>query len=221
MAIMQTNIPAPPSASVAPQPVITTSGPGGTQIIQVPRTRQQVDELRAKRSELSNQLESAASRRKDLSNQLVGRDGADRAGLLSRIDVLDKRIVQLETDIAETGRQLTDAPTQLLSSSGSGPFNNVPNETIPIIGSLLTIFVLAPIALSYARMLWRRANRPVPAAITGESAVRLERLEQSVDTIALEIERISEGQRFVTRLLSEQATRVALPGNGTVAVRTD
>jgi hypothetical protein len=31
----------------------------------------------------------------------------------------------------------------------------------------------------------------------------MERLESAVDTIAVEIERISEGQRFVTKLLSE------------------
>ena len=34
---------------------------------------------------------------------------------------------------------------------------------------------------------------------------RMTRLEQAVDAIAFEVERISEGQRFTTRLLSEQA----------------
>lgn len=37
---------------------------------------------------------------------------------------------------------------------------------------------------------------------------RLERMEHAVDAIALEIERISEGQRFTTKLLSERATSV-------------
>jgi hypothetical protein len=32
---------------------------------------------------------------------------------------------------------------------------------------------------------------------------RLERIEQAVDAIAVEVERISEGQRFTTKLLSE------------------
>ena len=32
----------------------------------------------------------------------------------------------------------------------------------------------------------------------------LERLEQAVDSIAVEVERISEGQRFTTKLLSEK-----------------
>ena len=34
---------------------------------------------------------------------------------------------------------------------------------------------------------------------------RLARIEQSVDAIALEVERISEGQRFTTKLLSENS----------------
>jgi hypothetical protein len=34
---------------------------------------------------------------------------------------------------------------------------------------------------------------------------RLARIEQAVEAIALEVERISEGQRFTTKLLSEQA----------------
>lgn len=34
---------------------------------------------------------------------------------------------------------------------------------------------------------------------------RMARLEQAVESIALEVERISEGQRFTTRLLAERA----------------
>jgi hypothetical protein len=32
---------------------------------------------------------------------------------------------------------------------------------------------------------------------------RLERIEQAVDTIAVEVERVSENQRFMTRLMTE------------------
>ena len=35
---------------------------------------------------------------------------------------------------------------------------------------------------------------------------RQERIELAVDAIAIEVERIAEGQRFVTRLLAEKAT---------------
>lgn len=66
------------------------------------------------------------------------------------------------------------------------------------------IFVLGPLAFGLMRLMWKKSNRPaVSPALLGETAQRLERLEGSVDAIALEIERISEGQRFVTKLLSE------------------
>jgi hypothetical protein len=34
---------------------------------------------------------------------------------------------------------------------------------------------------------------------------RLERVEQAVESIAIEMERVSEGQRFVTKLLIDRA----------------
>jgi 3-hydroxymyristoyl/3-hydroxydecanoyl-(acyl carrier protein) dehydratase len=39
----------------------------------------------------------------------------------------------------------------------------------------------------------------------GITDARFERLEQAVESIAIEMERVSEGQRFVTKLLSERA----------------
>ncbi len=40
---------------------------------------------------------------------------------------------------------------------------------------------------------------------------RLEQLQQSMDSVAVEVERISEGQRFTTKLLAERTEREALP----------
>jgi hypothetical protein len=42
-----------------------------------------------------------------------------------------------------------------------------------------------------------------------ELEARLERIEQAVDTIAVEMERIGEGQRFVTKLLAERPTAIS------------
>src|SRR5207237_1148906 len=69
---------------------------------------------------------------------------------------------------------------------------------------LSIIFVLSPLAVGVGRAIFRRSNKPaVPPQVLTETAQRLERLESSVDAIAIEIERISEGQRFVTKLLSD------------------
>jgi len=54
--------------------------------------------------------------------------------------------------------------------------------------------------------------RPVPPRELGSINGRLERIEAAVDAIAVEVERISESQRFTARLQSEhQAPR--LPGS--------
>jgi hypothetical protein len=53
----------------------------------------------------------------------------------------------------------------------------------------------------------RLANEP-SAQLTD---ARLARLEQSVDAIALEMERVSEAQRFTAKLLSDQARVSSLP----------
>jgi hypothetical protein len=169
-------------------------------------TARDVEAIKARREELSNQLTSASGRRSRLVEQLdASTNETARRGLEERIALLDKRMVQLETDIAATGQQLSSAPAGLLAAT------EVSSSFIPGLGSgqvtavsiVFTAVVLGPIAIGAARMMWKRSNRPVlPAGFT-ETAQRLERLEQSVDTIAIEIERVSEGQRFVTKLLSE------------------
>jgi hypothetical protein len=45
-----------------------------------------------------------------------------------------------------------------------------------------------------------------PGQATAITDARFERMEQTVESIAIEMERVSEGQRFVTKLLSERAS---------------
>jgi hypothetical protein len=57
----------------------------------------------------------------------------------------------------------------------------------------------------YVRALARRMDREAAAPkVPSDVTARLERMEQAIDAIAVEVERISEGQRFTTRLLSER-----------------
>ena len=57
-----------------------------------------------------------------------------------------------------------------------------------------------------ARRLARRIAEGQSLA-SGENAARFHELTQVVEGIALEVERISEGQRFATKLLSERAAQ--------------
>jgi hypothetical protein len=81
---------------------------------------------------------------------------------------------------------------------------SIPRELIPIM-LFVCISVTAigvPIARAFARRIERDDSRdPItPPDVTA----RLERMEQAIDSIAVEIERISEGQRFTTKLLAER-----------------
>ena len=93
--------------------------------------------------------------------------------------------------------------------------SNMEDVVVPIV-AIVSIFVIAPIAVAYARMLWKRASDPSPRHQPEPDLVnrRLEQLQQSVEAMAIEVERISEGQRFVTKLLSER-DRDALGAGGT------
>ena len=211
MSRMTTQQPAP---APDPQIVVTTGQTGATIAIDrappPPRTTLEMAELRARRSQLSDQLQSATSRREQIARELRNPmvDGADRAGLEQRLRLLDERILRLEADIATSGQQLASAPGRLVATAQvSETFGGLPAEGILALGALATLTVFAPIAFAAARLMWRRARHPVVAASAAapswENSPRLDRLEQAVDAIALEMERVSEGQRFVTRLLSE------------------
>jgi hypothetical protein len=57
-------------------------------------------------------------------------------------------------------------------------------------------------AIARAAVAHRKADKEAAPSI---SEARLARIEQAVDAIAVEVERISEGQRFTTQLLSQQS----------------
>ena len=62
------------------------------------------------------------------------------------------------------------------------------------------------IAIAYARRIWRGGGKVI-AQIPAAFENRFTRLEQSLDSVAIEIERVSEGQRFLTRVFAEQGPR--------------
>lgn len=80
---------------------------------------------------------------------------------------------------------------------------DIPGELIPIVLFIMMGITAIgwPIARAIARKMDRESLSPqIPLELSG----RLERMEQAIDSIAVEVERISEGQRFTTKLLSER-----------------
>ena len=70
-----------------------------------------------------------------------------------------------------------------------------------ICGTMLISTVVVSIAR--AAVAHRRASA-LPDGSVARIEERLSRIEQAVDAVAVEVERVSEGQRFTTKLLSER-----------------
>jgi hypothetical protein len=194
-----------PPPTPTPSASITTVGPDGKpQTLTIPRTESEVEELLAQRQELSEQLSNVSARRRNLAAEIrQTSDPAIRAGLEDRLRLLDQRILQIETDLATIGRQISLAPSELItetrSANQSGGGDDF--EEGMLIGGFSVLFFMS-IVLFFSRRRWKRRAVALPSGLGGESA-RLERLEHGMEAIAIEIERVSEGQRFVTKLLSE------------------
>ncbi|MHB1224507.1 MAG: hypothetical protein ACYC2G_10780 [Gemmatimonadaceae bacterium] len=205
--------PVPPAVPATPPPAAAV---GANQVLMEggrPVTAMDAATLRNRRSELSRQLNSADSRRQELASQLQSAAPGSQAGLVARIEVLDERIVQIEKDIAENGQRLAALPSSETSTSeGMMDGGALNNGQITGISIVFIIFVLMPLAIAIGRLIWKRGSTVRPQALPAGTDQRLERMEQGMDAIAIEVERISEGQRFVTRLLSERQELPALGG---------
>jgi hypothetical protein len=183
----------------------------------VPQTPAEVRGLRIKIRELNNELQTAAERRNSVAERLREMDVDARPGYIERLGALDKRIMTIENELTVAAQQLAAAPASALTTSSTTEqvspeeiaaraAERVANDLIPIV-AILSVFVFAPIAITISRFIWKRSmprERSAPAVDVGTQQ-RLDQLQQCVDTIAIEVERISENQRFVTRLISERS----------------
>ncbi len=200
----------------------SASQSGAPQVgIPLPNTAAELRNLIARRSEISSQLTNVSSRREDLAEELRNAaPGADRVGLENRISVLDNRLKELETQLDVTGKQVIAAkgiiavdpdppapPGQILSSG-----------QITALSLAFIFAVLMPITMAWARGYLRR-NKTQAELPSRQLTDRLDRMEEGIEAIAIEMERVSEGQRFVTKVLGagpaqpiavEQKDKIAL-----------
>src|SRR5438034_2301397 len=197
-----------PQAAPRPSsPVVVAPGAQGSQPITIPlpRTARELEAVKSRRDELSSQLKAVDSRRTKLLTELrQTNDPTATKGLEDRLALLDSRQLQLESDIQQTGQQLSSAAAGLIAGTSDAPvFGGFGSKQVMALSILSIIFIFFPLATGIGRAIFKRSARPgPPPAVFTETAQRLERLEASVDAIAVEIERVSEGQRFVTKLLS-------------------
>ena len=96
-----------------------------------------------------------------------------------------------------------------------GPPVNIPPEAIGAAIQVGEYFLFGCIILGIGSPLFRWVLRrffepaPVlpPAQLSPDATARLERIEQAVEAVAIEVERIAEAQRFSAKLLADQQQR--------------
>jgi hypothetical protein len=217
--------PAPAVPAQPPQP--GQPGQPGTTVIETPVGRfvlpgevtaaARYEASKAKREVIRDLLERARNRRAETAQQLRSdAAGIDRAGLEKRIADLDLRIGDLEKQQIEAEGEMVLAASipgameEDARDFGGGPARNGPPDVVFIVVPiLLVLFGVFPLALAWSRRIWKRTGAAA-AAIPHALLERFGRLEQNVDAMAIEVERISEGQRFMTKLFSEQGGRAQL-----------
>ena len=163
--------------------------------------------FRNQRRELRNQLEELQGERRSVTRQLQqpGIAAPDTRGLEQRLVGIDQRITALDKQIADADAAVAKAaavPGAVIEVPP--PDRGGPPEEVFMISGLFMIVVLLPISIAFARRIWRRGSAAV-TALPQEFYDRLTRVEQSLDSIAIEVERVGEGQRFLTRMQSQRA----------------
>lgn len=221
--------PAPPPPPGIPTLLPSTPLPQA----EIPGTPQALQGLRERREILRDYLERAGTKRSQLVSEL-NQEGDDalpreaRVGVQARIDLVDQRLLQLERDQALTEQLISNAPPEVLAASESyvlaqqQQYRGGMVDEEEAVGIAFSTFG-AGIVLTLLISRFRRGWRTKRGATTAASAVgvrddpRIDRLTQTVEAIAEEVERIGEGQRFVTQLLANRPASGVLQGDALVA----
>lgn len=169
--------------------------------------------MRAQRRELGRQLEGLEQKRSELSRELQGTEGVDRKGIEQRLTEIDQRIAETDKQVAAADAGVAQAA----AVPGAAvelprPPREGPPEEFFVLSGIFIVAVLMPLSIAMARRIWRRgaAAAVAASALPRELFDRFTRLEQAVDAVAVEMERVGEGQRFVTSVLADPAGARAL-----------
>ena len=161
--------------------------------------------FKAQRRELNNQLDELQSTRREITSQMedVSAGSPEHNALATRMTEIDSRIANVDKMLASNAAQIAQAAAIPGAVVEAPVFvRSGPPEDAYIVGTIFMFVFLLPLSIAFARRIWRR-SAAVVTSFPKEITERLSRMEQAVEATAVEVERIGEGQRFLTRLFTE------------------
>jgi hypothetical protein len=84
--------------------------------------------------------------------------------------------------------------------------DQIPPGVIEMAMGFFTMVTVIALGIPIIRAVTRRWERgpQLPAAPSPDVTARLQRIEQAVESVAIEVERIAEAQRYAAKLMAEQ-----------------
>ncbi len=174
-----------------------------------------IDVLQAQLAGQAQQVAVLRAQRVIIERQINITDpGPAAADLIAQRKALDDQLIKLQVDMAGSRAQIASrlgVPVDRIGPNGRflqqsfmdyGSRRGPDPDVIVGMSFTLAIAVAFPLAIAYARRIWR--GKPSTQAQPDAIAPRLDRLEQAVEAIAIEVERVAEGQRFVTKVFAER-----------------
>ena len=192
----------PPLPPVPPQaPVLAGTPPS-------------IEALQSQAVELVAQLAGLRTEQRLLQRQVqrAGQDAALRGEQVARLSELNAQVARAEGQLtavrAEVAQRLGLNQNQVSETAQPLPppiFRQRQVDPDMVVGMsfVLAMCFVLPLSIAWAKRIWR-GRSPVVVPKTDDLAPRMDRLEHAVDAIAIEIERIAEGQRFVTKIFTER-----------------
>jgi hypothetical protein len=178
--------------------------------------QQHVREAQQQVREAQQQVREAQQRVREAQTQLANATTADQrgaarqalAGAQDDVREGEAAVREAETHVREMQGVARETP-EIVYTTGQPPFDMqhvIPPQAVDLaIGFFITCAVMVigwPIARAFGR---RIEHRGQPTSIDTGVAEQLQRIEQAVDAMAIEVERISESQRFMAKLQSSSA----------------
>ena len=180
--------------------------------------------LGAREQSLAQQLRNAEIRMKNYEADLarMSKSEQDLNGMTLTLRRQNVSSLRAELDQTHTRMQelLGDKPEPVVARVQDGPVIATDGPVPAMVGTVeaphffgleprqfrepAVFILLLPLILAFSRWIWRRT----PARPSRENALagnaQIDRLEQSVEAIAIEVERIGEAQRFSAKLMAER-----------------
>ena len=182
----------------------------------------QLEKLVESQVQSSTNLARLEGERASLALKVAKTGGEERQTAVRQLAQTEQQIAGERAKLAQLKSNVDEIRSQLAAQNVPAvpvppEFAGFPNEK-RIFGMnqneasfTIAMVILVPFVLLLSRYAWSRTGRPVAAKQPVVGDDRMARIEQAVEAVAIEVERISESQRYQTKLMAEKtADRAAV-----------